>query len=158
MASPTSRSILVAVNQVIAETAAGRQSVLTAIDGLQACTASPYSAQESLSQVVVQRQQARSQLTALENSPSTPGADHRVIERLMAVINDSIQADQSYAAWMGDVAAAPTACRSAPASDPNLEAGQVFSAKADQDKRVFVDAWNSMARPAGIATYQPQDF
>jgi hypothetical protein len=146
------------VNGIIAETGLGRQEVVAAIDAVQACRVNPSAAQGTVSQVVNQRQQSLAQLRGLEGNTAAVAAEHKAIRSLVAVLGDSIQADQDYAAWMGDVAAGQPTCHSDPMNDANFAAGQAFSAKADADKEVFVEAWNPLAAPAGLTTHQAQDF
>jgi hypothetical protein len=151
-------SALDTVNNVIRQTAAGRQTVIATINSVQACTVRPDEAQAAISQVVVHRQQARSTLLTLVENATTAPVDRSVVQSLIAVIDDSIQADQNYEAWIGDVASASQPCGSQVSSDPNLAEGQAFSAKADSDKRIFLRSWNPLAGSAGLATYSPQDF
>lgn len=152
------RSPLAAVNAIIDQTGSGRQKVIAAIDAVQTCRLNPADGQAAMSEVVAERQLALAQLRRLDSSPSTAHADRYVIQTLMAVIDDSVQADQDYAAWMADVGSGQPSCRVDPLNDANFSAGQIFSAKADTDKQVFVQAWNPLADAAGLSTYRPQDF
>ena len=119
---------------------------------------SPSDGQAAISNVVTDRQQALGQLRRLAQGPRTAPADRSVIQSLISVLNDSIEADQAYGAWMADIGAGQQNCGSEPSGDANFTAGQTFSEKADGDKLVFVEAWNPLAGRDGLATYQPQDF
>lgn len=152
------RSTLTALNAIVDQTGSGRQKVIAAIDAVQACSMNPAEGEAAIGEVVAERHLALAQLRRLGSSPSTAHADGYVIETLMAVIDDSVQADQDYAAWMADVGSGQPSCRVDPINDANFSAGQIFSAKADTDKQVFVQAWNPLAGPAGLNTYSPQDF
>ncbi|HEX4863789.1 MAG TPA: hypothetical protein VFV02_06940 [Acidimicrobiales bacterium] len=152
------RSTLAAVNGIIDQTGTGRQKVVAAIDSVQSCTMTPADGQAAIAEVVTERQRGMTQLRRLDASASTAPADRSVVQSLMAVIDDSVQADQDYAAWMGDVGSGQPSCRVPPMNDANFAAGQIFSAKADSDKEVFVRAWNPLAGAAGLNTYNPQDF
>lgn len=152
------RSTLTALNAIIDQTGNGRQKVIAAIDAVQACNMNPADGQAAIGDVVAERHLALVQLRRLGSSPLTAHADRYVIETLIAVIDDSVQADQDYAAWMADVGSGQPSCRVAPVNDANFSAGQIFSAKADTDKQVFVQAWNPLAGAAGLSTYRPQDF
>ena len=152
------RSTLTALNAIVYQTGGGRQKVIAAIDAVQACSMNPADGQAAIGDIVAERLLALAQLRRLGSSPSIAHADEYVIETLMAVIDDSIQADQDYAAWMADVGSGQPSCRVDPSNDANFSAGQIFSAKADTDKPVFVQAWNPLAGAAGLSTYSPQDF
>lgn len=152
------RSTLSAVNAIIDQTGAGRQKVVAGIDGVQACSMNPIDGQEAIGEVVAERRLDLAQLQRLDDSPSTTHADRYVIQSLITVIDDSVQADQDYSAWMADVGSGPPSCRANPVDDANFAAGQIFSAKTDTDKLAFVQAWNPLAGAAGLSTYSPQDF
>ena len=152
------RSTLTALNAIVDQTGRGRQKVIAAIDAVRACSMNPADGQAAIGDVVAERHLVLAQLRRLGSSPSTGHADGYVIESLMAVIDDSVQADQDYAAWMADVGSGQPSCRVDPINDANFSAGQIFSAKADTDKQVFVQAWNPLAGSAGLSTYSPQDF
>ena len=119
---------------------------------------SPSDGQAAISNVVSDRQQALIQLRRLAQNTRTAPADRPVIQSLISVLNDSIEADQAYGAWMADLAAGQQNCGANPTADANFTAGQTFSEKADGDKLVFVEVWNPLAGREGMATYQPQDF
>lgn len=154
----TDRSTLASVNAVVDETGSGRQKVVSAINAVQSCAMSPGDGQASIWQVVTQRQQALGRLRGLAQSARTASPAGSVIQSLVAVLNDSIEADQAYMAWMADLAAGQQHCGADPSGDANFTAGQTFSTKADGDKLVFVEAWNPLAGRDGLSTYQPQDF
>jgi hypothetical protein len=118
----------------------------------------PSGGEAAIGQVVTVREQGLSDLQRLAQVADATPADRSLIQTLTAVINDSLQADRAYMAWMGDLAGGHTNCWSNPASDANFAAGQAFSAKADGDKQVFVQVWNPLAGKDGLSTYQPQDF
>jgi hypothetical protein len=132
--------------------------VIAAIDAVQACSMSPADGQAAISDVVAERHLTLARLRRLDANPSTAHADGYVIATLMTVIDDSVQADQDYAAWMADVGSGQPSCRVDPVNDANFSAAQIFSEKADTDKQVFVQAWNPLAGAAGLTTYSPQDF
>jgi hypothetical protein len=154
----SSRATLNAVNAIIDETGAGRERLIAAIDAVQACSMTPSDGESAVGQVVTEREQGLGDLNRLDKVESTPPPDRSVIQSLTAVLNDSVQADRAYMAWMGDIAGGGVTCGANPMSDPNFAAGQTFSIKADGDKQVFVEAWNPLAGQHGLATYQPQDF
>ena len=156
--SATSRSTLASVNAVVDESGSGRQKVISAINGVQSCSMSPTDGQAAISQVVNDRKNALDRLRQLSQSAGTGSPERPVIQSLVAVLNDSIEADQAYMAWMADIAAGQQHCGADPSGDANFTAGQTFSTKADGDKLVFVAAWNPLAGRDGLATYQPQDF
>ena len=156
--SQTNRSTLAAVNAVVDETGSGRQKVISAINAVQSCTMSPGGGQAGIWQVVTQRQQALGQLRGLAESARAASSAGPVIQSLVTVLNDSIEADRAYMAWMSDLASGQQHCGADASGDANFTAGQTFSTKADGDKLVFVEAWNPLAGRDGLATYQPQDF
>ncbi|HEX6395367.1 MAG TPA: hypothetical protein VFZ97_18175 [Acidimicrobiales bacterium] len=156
--SASSRSTLTAVNAIIDETGAGREKLITAIDAVESCSMQPSDGEAAVGQVVTEREQGLSDLNRLDKVESTPLADRSLIQSLIAVLNDSVQADRAYVAWMADIAGGGVTCGANPMSDANFAAGQAFSTKADSDKQVFVEAWNPLAGQHGLATYQPQDF
>jgi hypothetical protein len=151
-------STLNAVNAIVDETGAGRERVISAIEAVQGCTMSPSEGEAAVGQAVSVRQQGLNDLQQLDRVASVTAADRSVIQTLTAVINDSIQADRAYMAWMEDVAGGSSNCSSNPMGDANFVAGQAFSARADNDKQVFVSVWNPLAGQHGLSTYQPQDF
>jgi serine/threonine protein kinase len=140
----------------LARSAAARPTVQNAINAVQACSESPASGEATLQQAISTRQDIVHGLTTLDVSGLPNGA--QLVSALTAAMNDSLDADNDYHAWMSDLASSGSACGSNPNQDSNYVAGGNASAAATTAKDAFLAIWNPMAPRYGQQTYPATGF
>jgi hypothetical protein len=73
-------------------------------------------------------------------------------------MNNSLDADNDYHAWMADLVSSGSTCGSNPNQDSNYVAGGNASAAATTSKDAFLAIWNPMAPRYGQQTYSDTGF
>jgi hypothetical protein len=154
---------LTAIAGYLAQSATARAEVSQATEGVQNCTEDPASALTPIETGLAIRQGIAGNLKNIDLSGVAGGA--QLLTNLRAAINDSVNADQAFVAWVMDVEAAnaqggqgqPTAC-SQYQSDSNWQAANVASTAATNDKTQFVSEWNPLAATYGLKQYPADGF
>ena len=147
---------MAAIGSDLAQSASVRPTVQPAIDGVRNCSESPQSGEATLQHAISTRQDILTGLQALSPSRLTSGA--QMISTLETAMQDSINADKGYQAWMTDFANAGSPCGSDPGQDSNYVAGQDASSAATTAKDAFLAIWNPMAPRYGQPTHTNADF
>jgi serine/threonine protein kinase len=140
----------------LARSAAVRPTVQAAIDNVQNCTESPASGQAALQQAINTRQDILQGLTTLDVSSLPNGA--QLVSTLTTAMQDSLNADNDYHAWMADLVSAGSTCGSNASQDSNYVAGGTASSAATTSKNDFLAIWNPMAPRYGQQTYTATGF
>jgi len=147
----------------LAQSAAARAEVSHATEGVQNCTEDPTAALTPIRAGLAIRQGIAGNLKNIDLSGVSGGT--QLLANLRAAINDSVNADQAFVAWVMDVEAAnaqggqgqPSAC-SQYQSDSNWQAANVASTAATNDKTQFVSEWNPLAATYGLKQYPADGF
>jgi hypothetical protein len=145
-----------ALGSYLAQSGAVRPSVEPAIEAVDNCSESPASGQSTIQHAIDVRQTILDNLQTLSVAGLTNG--QQLVSSLTTAMQQSVQADKDYQAWMTDFANQGNPCGSDPNQDPNYAAGQSTSTSANNAKQTFVGLWNPMAPGYGQRTYQPVDF
>jgi serine/threonine protein kinase len=140
----------------LSQSAAVRPAVQDAINGVQACSESPASAEAALQQAITTRQNILQDLqtlsvTGLPNGP-------QLVSAFTTAMQNSLNADNDFHAWLADLVTSGTAC----GSDPNQDSNYVAAGNADTasttSKNAFLNLWNPMAPDYGQQTYTDTSF
>jgi hypothetical protein len=140
----------------LARSAAVRPTVQAAIDNVQNCSESPSSGEAALQQAITTRQAILQGLTTLDVSGLPNGA--QLVSTLTTAMQNSLNADNDYHAWMADLVNAGSSCGSNASQDSNYVAGGTASSAATTSKTDFLAIWNPMAPRYGQPTYSPTGF
>ena len=140
----------------LARSAAVRPTVQAAIDNVQNCSESPSSGEAALQQAITTRQAILQGLATLDVSGLPNGA--QLVSTLTTAMQNSLNADNDYHAWMADLVNAGSACGSNASQDSNYVAGGTASSAATTSKTNFLAIWNPMAPRYGQQTYSATGF
>jgi serine/threonine protein kinase len=140
----------------LARSAAVRPTVQAAIDGVQNCSESPSSGEAALQQAINTRQGILQGLSTLDVSGLPNGT--QLVSTLTTAMQNSLNADNDYHAWMADLVNAGSACGSSSSQDSNYVAGGTASSAATTSKDGFLAIWNPMAPSYGQQTYSATGF
>jgi len=129
----------------------GRKTVAAAVGGASRCTVSPSAAATRLNQVQRNRQSLLQQAAALA-VPNTEQA-LRASDLLQQSIHASFTADGHYSDWLaGRKRCGP------PGKSAELASARAADAQATRTKRMFVAAFNPLARRFHRRTWAPDEF
>lgn len=145
------RSFVVKLENFLVQSKDGRRTVAAAVGGASRCTLSPSAAVTRLNQVQRNRQSLLQQFAALA-VPNTEQA-LRASDLLQQSIRASFAADGHYSDWLaGRKRCGP------PAKSPELAAAHAADAQASRTKRMFVAAFNPLARRFARRTWAADEF
>jgi hypothetical protein len=85
---------------------------------------------------------------------------HQAVDRgsMGRAMNNSLDADNDYHAWMADLVSSGSTCGSNPNQDSNYVVGGNASATATTSKDAFLAIWSPMAPRYGQQTYWDTGF
>ena len=145
------RSFVVKLENFLVQSKDGRRTVAAAVGGASRCTLSPSAAVTRLNQVQRNRQSLLQQFAALA-VPNTEQA-LRASDLLQQSIRASFTADGHYSDWLaGRKRCGP------PGKSPELAAAHAADAQASRTKRMFVAAFNPLARRFARRTWAADEF
>src|SRR5947208_2462373 len=145
------RSFVDKLENFLVQSRDGRRTVAAAVGGASRCTLSPSAAVTRLNQVQRNRQSLLQQAAALA-VPNTEQA-LRASDLLQQSIHASFTADGHYSDWLaGRKRCGP------PGKSPELTAAHAADAQATRTKRMFVDAFNPLARRFHRRTWAADEF
>jgi serine/threonine protein kinase len=147
---------MTALGSYLARSAAVRPTVQNAINAVQACSESPSSGSATVQQAISTRQDILHGLATLDVSALPNGA--QLVGAFTTAMNNSLDADNDYHAWMADLVSSGSTCGSNPNQDSNYVAGGNASAAATTSKDAFLAIWNPMAPRYGQQTYSDTGF
>jgi hypothetical protein len=153
--APPGAAAMVAIGNDVALSASVRPAVQNAIAGVQACSESPASGEAVLQQAITTRQDILHGLKTLSVADLPNGA--QLVSALTTAMQQSLDADKDYKAWMADLASSRT-CVSDPNQDSHFVAAGTTSASATTSKNAFLAIWNAMAPRYGQPTYSVTGF
>jgi DNA-binding SARP family transcriptional activator len=145
------RSFVDKLENFLVQSQDGRRTVAAAVGGASSCTLSPSAAVTRLNQVQRNRQSLLQQAAALA-VPNTEQA-LRASDLLQQSIHASFTADGHYSDWLaGRKRCGP------PGKSPELAAAHAADAQASRTKRMFVAAFNPLARRFDLRTWAADEF
>jgi hypothetical protein len=143
-----------AIDSMVAHSATARPLATNAVAAAASCSISPTTAETQLDQAIRIRQDVVSSLQSLDTSGLPNG--NQLVLLLSRSMQDSVNADRAYEAWMTDPLVQP--CVGTPSSNANYNAATSASSQATADKQAFVASWNLVATPFGLHQYQASDL
>ena len=133
-----------------------RPTVQAAINNVQNCSESPATAEDTIQQAISTRQNILQGLQTLSVSGLPNGT--QLVSALTTAMQNSLNADTDYHAWMGDLVSSGNNCGSNPNQDSNYVNGNAASSSATTSKNAFLSLWNPMAPTYGQPTYTATGF
>ena len=145
-----------AMGNDLARSASVRPTVQAAITGVQNCSETPSSAEATIQQAITTRQNILQSLPTLDVSGLPHGA--QLVSALTTAMQNSLNADNDYHAWLADLVSSGAACGSNPNQDSNYVAAGTADTAATNSKDAFLAIWNPMAPGYGQQTYTDTGF
>jgi hypothetical protein len=145
-----------AMGNDLARSASVRPTVQAAITGVQNCSESPSSAEATIQQAITTRQNILQGLPTLDVSGLPNGT--QLVSALTTAMQNSLNADNDYHAWLADLVSSGAACGSNPNQDSNYVAAGTADTAATNSKDAFLAIWNPMAPQYGQQTYTDTGF
>ena len=138
------------------QSATVRPTVQAAISNVQNCSESPSAAESTIGQAITTRQGILQGLQTLSVSGLPNGT--QLVSALTTAMQNSLNADNDYHAWMADLVSSGNTCGSNPNQDSNYVNGGTASSDATTSKNAFLSLWNPMAPTYGQQTYTATGF
>jgi hypothetical protein len=129
-------------SRLIQQSSNARIQVVSTVAAIEKCPADPQSAAVSLAAAVTTRQQVVSQLAAQPVDALPNGVALRAA--MTTALNDSVDADHHFEAWLAGITAAGGCSGQAP-HDTNWQAAEASSNAATGAKQTFATLWNPVA-------------
>jgi len=140
----------------LSQSAAARPTVQAAISNVQNCSESPAQAEGALQQAITTRQNILQGLQTVSVGALPNGA--QLVSALRTAMQNSLDADNDYHAWMADLASSGSPCQSNPNQDSHYVAAGTADSASTTSKEAFVSLWNPMAPTYGQQTYTDTGF
>ena len=140
----------------LSQSAAVRPNVSNAVNGVQGCTVSPADGETTIEQAITTRQNILQGLQTLSVGALPNGA--QLVSALKTAMQNSLDADNDYHAWMADLVSSGTSCGSNPNQDSNYTDAVTADSASTTSKEAFVNLWNPMAPTYGQPTYSDNGF
>jgi hypothetical protein len=147
---------MTAIGNDLTQSASARSAVVTAINNVQGCSESPGNAEATLQQAITTRQNILQGLSALSPSSLPNGA--QLVSDFTTAMQNSLNADNDYHAWLADLVNEGVSCPSSSSQDPNYTNAVSVDSASTASKQAFVALWNPMAPQYGQQTYSDSDF
>ena len=147
---------MTAIGNDLAQSASARPAVAAAITDVQNCSESPTDAEATIQQAITTRQSILQGLSALSTSGLPNGA--KLVSDFQAAMQNSLDADNDYHAWLADLLSEGAACGSNPNQDPNYVNAVSADTASTNSKEAFVAIWNPLAPQYGQQTYTDTGF
>jgi hypothetical protein len=146
----TERAQLARVTTQIRRSVSARSTVVTATQGVAACTMAPSTGISLVNQAISER---RAVITRLGTLPVTAvRGGPQLLADFKQVLQRSIHADRGFIGWMQDVKNSGT-CTVNATTDASYQAGVQASLQANSAKRSFLARWNPLASRFGQPRY-----
>jgi len=153
---PPGAAAMATLASYLRQSAAVRPTVQAAINNVQNCSESPSNAEATLQQAIATRQGILQGLQTLSVSGLPNGT--QLVSALTTAMQNSLNADNDYHAWMADLVSSGNTCGSNPNQDSNYVNGGTASSDATTSKNAFLSLWNPMAPTYGQQTYTDTGF
>jgi len=157
---PPERVFVVALDEILQQSATGHTQLVGALDGAQLrCPTTARAASQQIQGVMSNRMTALRELATLPPAPNPQV--HALEELLQEALQASAQADSRYEAWtsaLGTTGSA-AACASSPSgSDAVYQQARVADGTATAFKREFVTAFNPVAARFDLPAWTESQF
>jgi eukaryotic-like serine/threonine-protein kinase len=153
---PAGSAAMATLASYLRQSATVRPTVQAAITNVQNCSESPATAEDTLQQAISTRQNILQGLPTLSVAGLPNGT--QLVSALTTAMQNSLNADTDYHAWMADLVSSGNNCGSNPNQDSNYVNGNAASSAATTSKNAFVSLWNPMAPTYGQPTYTATGF
>jgi len=147
---------MTAIGNDLAQSASVRPGVQAAISNVQNCSESPSSAEVTIQQAITTRQNILQSLPTLDVSALPHGT--QLVSALTTAMQNSLNADNDFHAWLADLVNEGAACGSNPNQDSNYVNAGAADTASTNSKAAFVAIWNPMAPQYGQQTYTDAGF
>jgi len=146
----TERAQLARVTPQIRRSVSARSTVVTATQGVAACTMAPSKAISLVNQAISERRAVITRLGTLSVTAVRGGP--QLLADFKQVLQRSIRADQGFIGWMQNIKTSGT-CPVNTTADASYQAGLQASRQANSAKRSFLGLWNPLASRFGQPRY-----
>jgi eukaryotic-like serine/threonine-protein kinase len=153
---PPGAAAMATLASYLSQSAAVRPNVSNAVNGVQSCSESPADAETTIQQAITARQNILNGLGTLSVGTLPNGA--QLVSALRTAMQNSLNADNDYHAWMADLASSGNSCGSNANQDSNYAAALTADGASTTSKEAFVNLWNPMAPTYGQPTYTDTGF
>ena len=153
---PPGAAAMATLASYLSQSAAVRPNVSDAITGVQSCSESPADAEATIQQAITARQNILNGLGTLSVGALPNGA--QLVSALKTAMQNSLNADNDYHAWMADLASSGNTCGSNANQDSNYAAALTADGASTTSKEAFVHLWNPMAPTYSQPTYTDTGF
>jgi hypothetical protein len=153
---PPGAAAMATLASYLSQSAAVRPTVQNAINAVQACSESPADAETTIGQAITTRQNILQGLQTLSVGALPNGP--QLVSALKTAMQNSLNADNDYHAWMADLVSSGNTCGSNPNQDSNYVNGGTASSDATTSKNAFLALWNPMAPAYRQQTYTATSF
>ena len=124
--------------------------MVTATQGVAACTLAPSKGISLMNQAISERRAVITRLGTL--SVTTVPNGQQLLADFKRVLRQSIRADQGFIGWMQNIKTSGT-CPVNTTADASYQAGLQASRQANSAKRSFLGLWNPLASRFGQPRY-----
>jgi eukaryotic-like serine/threonine-protein kinase len=146
----TEQAQVAQVTPQIRRSVSARSTVVTATQGVAACTMAPSKGISLINQAISARRAVITRLGTLSVTAVPNG--QQLLADFKQVLQQSIRADQGFIGWMRDVQGSVT-CPVNTTTDAAYQAGVQASRQANSAKRSFLGRWNPLASRFGQPRY-----
>ena len=148
-AAPTQRSAAAGLATLLAQTAADRSSIVSAVGSVEHCTAALGQAPRVFQTSAASRQRLLRQLAVLPGRSALPAP---MLQALTGAWQASATVDTDLAAWAQDEAA--QGCMPGDHANASYQASTAPDGQATADKTAFAGIWDTIAAKYGLPRYQ----
>ena len=134
----------------IRRSVSARSTVVTATQGVAACTMAPSKGISLMNQAISERRAVITRLGTLSVTAVPNG--QQLLADFKQVLQQSIRADQGFIGWMQNIKNSGT-CPVNTTADASYQAGLQASRQANSAKRSFLGLWNPLASRFGQPRY-----
>jgi hypothetical protein len=146
----TEQAQLARVTPQIRRSVSARSTVVTATQGVAACTMAPGKGISLMNQAISERRAVITRLGTLSVTAVRGGP--QLLADFKQVLQRSIRADRGFIGWMQNIKTSGT-CPVNTTADASYQAGLQASRQANSAKRSFLGLWNPLASRFGQPRY-----
>ena len=146
----TEQAQLARVTPQIRRSVSARSTVVTATQGVAACTMAPSKGISLMNQAISVRRAVITRLGTLSVTAMPNG--QQLLADFKHVLQQSIRADQGFIGWMQNIKNSGT-CSMNTSADASYQAGLQASRQANSAKSSFLGLWNPLASRFGQPRY-----
>jgi hypothetical protein len=156
------RTFVARIENLLEQSANGRQEVISVVTGVQNCTIPPNLASQRIRSVVANRQSVLNQVSAMVLTDNAEANGLTVL--LQKALQESIEANRHYQDWMDHLYttyynASPVGCPDGHApQNAAFQAASGASVRATAAKQAFAAAYNPVATRFDARTWQHTQF